>query len=512
MTLSEAAQRIGANSRQLARTRAPQPRPAPEMFSSFSASAEAHRLVIHHRLNLSIRPVEHTASSRRFANCSAGVVHPTHQVCCNATCGLCGGHGCSSRPGGPRQCCMPAILRTGRVCESQADVACSLRGSSNPFNSIRARPRRTRGSRSPLTTSEQVPPRSIGLLPFECIDMESVRRLMPSQHQTCGHSESRSYEQRISTAVDSWSVPSSRQSINVTLWLSGMTATLHGMVKPALFAMSSGVPFVTPMAYEWTTSRCARRDWSCWFDLNASSQSHPGGMRQVRYPKFKFAVHPSTIAGLEEITRFELVSRVMGRLLRPNHLLQRLIEVEMEATGLTAALRRGPVIGVHIRHGDSCAKDGVRTARRCDDYDVYMREVYDLMRQSGANTMYVASDDPGVFKRPHPNVTMLYSTKAQPSMEHLKAHTGADNWDVLVRNWGGTPIFVEAVIASFVDVYLLSMCDLFVGKFTSNAFRTAFELRSARSSGVHPFVSLDSAWCFDYFTKAGRSDFGHFMC
>ena len=138
--------------------RAPQPRPEPDMVSSFSASAEAHRLVIHHRLNLSIRPVEHTASIRRFANCSAGVVHPTHQVCCNATCGLCGGHGCSSRPGGPRQCCMPAILRTGLVCESQADVACSLKGSSNLFNSIRAR-----GSRSPLTTSEQasLPPTAV---------------------------------------------------------------------------------------------------------------------------------------------------------------------------------------------------------------------------------------------------------------------------------------------------------------------------------------------------------------
>jgi len=100
-------------------------------FSSFSPSAEAHRLVIHHRLNLTIRPVEHTASSRRFADCSAGVVHPSRQVCCNATCGLCGGHGCSGRPGGPRECCMPAILRTGRVCESRADVACILRGSSN---------------------------------------------------------------------------------------------------------------------------------------------------------------------------------------------------------------------------------------------------------------------------------------------------------------------------------------------------------------------------------------------
>ena len=103
----------------------------PEMFSSFSPSAEAHRLVFHHRLNLTVTPVEHTASSRRFANCSAGVEDPSRKVCCNAACGLCGGRGCSGRPGGPRQCCVPPILRTGRVCESQADVACILRGSSS---------------------------------------------------------------------------------------------------------------------------------------------------------------------------------------------------------------------------------------------------------------------------------------------------------------------------------------------------------------------------------------------
>ena len=58
--------------------------------------------------------------------CLAGIVHPTRQVCCNASCGLCGGHGCSSAPGGPRQCCMPAVLRQGRLCHSSGDVACII--------------------------------------------------------------------------------------------------------------------------------------------------------------------------------------------------------------------------------------------------------------------------------------------------------------------------------------------------------------------------------------------------
>ena len=106
----------------------------------------AHRLVMHHRLNLSISPVEHTASSRQFADCSAGVVHPTHQVCCNATCGLCGGHSCSSRPGGPRQCCIPSILRSGRVCESRADVACILLESQRAVKAVPPPPQPSRSA------------------------------------------------------------------------------------------------------------------------------------------------------------------------------------------------------------------------------------------------------------------------------------------------------------------------------------------------------------------------------
>ena len=70
-------------------------------------------------------------SVKTFADCSAGITpNGARQVCCSAACGLCGARDCSSRPGGPRQCCMRAIVRAGRVCESRADVACIL-GSSN---------------------------------------------------------------------------------------------------------------------------------------------------------------------------------------------------------------------------------------------------------------------------------------------------------------------------------------------------------------------------------------------
>ena len=54
------------------------------------------------------------ATTAQGRGCLAGVMHPTKQVCCSASCG----RGCSPRAGGSRQCCMPAILRARRSCES----------------------------------------------------------------------------------------------------------------------------------------------------------------------------------------------------------------------------------------------------------------------------------------------------------------------------------------------------------------------------------------------------------
>jgi len=50
------------------------------MFSSFSPSAEAHRLAIHHRLNLTIRPVEHRSDVVEAANASRGMPPPPPAV------------------------------------------------------------------------------------------------------------------------------------------------------------------------------------------------------------------------------------------------------------------------------------------------------------------------------------------------------------------------------------------------------------------------------------------------
>ena len=54
-----------------------------------------------------------------------------------------------------------------------------------------------------------------------------------------------------------------------------------------------------------------------------------------------------------------------------------------------------------------------------------------------------------------------------------------------------------------IDMFLLSECDMFIGKFTSNVDRIPFQLRVANRECVPPYVSLDSPWCCDWAQPAG---------
>lgn len=64
--------------------------------------------------------------------CLAGIADEARRVCCHASCGLCGGHGCSAAPGGRFQCCVPAVLSKRRHCNSSRDVSCALPAESRP--------------------------------------------------------------------------------------------------------------------------------------------------------------------------------------------------------------------------------------------------------------------------------------------------------------------------------------------------------------------------------------------
>ena len=68
----------------------------------------------------------HEGSGDRF--CKAGVrsTGQVRDICCAKSCGTCGGSGCSKRPAGRAACCIPAIRRTGHLCQNTSSVACRI--------------------------------------------------------------------------------------------------------------------------------------------------------------------------------------------------------------------------------------------------------------------------------------------------------------------------------------------------------------------------------------------------
>ena len=57
--------------------------------------------------------------------CAAGVLDGS-EVCCAASCGTCGGPGCSARSGGAEGCCWGTITEAGRTCSAPGDTACLM--------------------------------------------------------------------------------------------------------------------------------------------------------------------------------------------------------------------------------------------------------------------------------------------------------------------------------------------------------------------------------------------------
>lgn len=56
----------------------------------------------------------------------------TSEVCCFASCGTCGGDGCSKLPGGKRKCCADEILKNGPKCSARTTEGC-VRTRNTPY-------------------------------------------------------------------------------------------------------------------------------------------------------------------------------------------------------------------------------------------------------------------------------------------------------------------------------------------------------------------------------------------
>jgi hypothetical protein len=62
------------------------------------------------------------------ASCLVGIVgsQDVTKVCCNSSCGVCGGFGCADRPGGRSVCCAADIIKAGYVCRNSLATGCTV--------------------------------------------------------------------------------------------------------------------------------------------------------------------------------------------------------------------------------------------------------------------------------------------------------------------------------------------------------------------------------------------------
>lgn len=181
---------------------------------------------------------------------------------------------------------------------------------------------------------------------------------------------------------------------------------------------------------------------------------------------------------------FWWTAQLLRVILRPAPSLAKEVTAALRKTGLGAALLAGPVLGMHIRHGDAClVGETVRMARTCSPLAEYVQQARPLMQSLGAATIYLATDSEQVIEdtRSFPEYQWLFL----PGITRfgLTAPQPIRLWDAIVKRRAKRPSTLrhnhrEAWMAT-IDALLLARCDAFVGKFTSTLFRTVYALHAA---------------------------------
>eukprot|EP01103_Thecamoeba_quadrilineata_P006037 TRINITY_DN15774_c0_g1_i1.p1 TRINITY_DN15774_c0_g1~~TRINITY_DN15774_c0_g1_i1.p1 ORF type:complete len:404 (+),score=61.62 TRINITY_DN15774_c0_g1_i1:32-1243(+) len=143
------------------------------------------------------------------------------------------------------------------------------------------------------------------------------------------------------------------------------------------------------------------------------------------------------------------------------------------------------IIALHIRGGDSCHV----AERVCYRLKDYMKTVQRYRELYGVSTIYLSTD----------SEQAIIDTKNFPEFKFVYLDVDRKHYDVKVfvedRREEGQLNQKYEVELSMTDIWLMSECGYFLGTFSSNFGRLAFELMVAKINYVPPYASLDIGWC-----------------
>mmetsp|Transcript_42048 Transcript_42048/g.68288 ORF Transcript_42048/g.68288 Transcript_42048/m.68288 type:complete len:1292 (-) Transcript_42048:158-4033(-) len=196
-----------------------------------------------------------------------------------------------------------------------------------------------------------------------------------------------------------------------------------------------------------------------------------------------------------DIGFFGSVSLILHHALRPSKTLQSKINEAKENMKWPKA--GTPMIGMHYRAGDACLEEEVTLGRKCDTFETYMSHVHLVAGKYGIKHIFLATDSAAAIKSlpKYKNYPFHYNKVAgrggkrnQKAVDDLLFHKEIDG--------------CKEAEDTMIDMHLLGATDAFIGKFSSNIDRVAYNLIFARTRAYQPYVSLDNTWCFDYGIKS----------
>lgn len=268
---------------------------------------------------------------------------------------------------------------------------------------------------------------------------------------------------------------------------------------------------------------CPAKDFSCFFQpLSKCNYLEPQATHMLDFSDkllkgLSWKIHSEKVIPERWRSKgyFWWISHNLGYIMRPSEYLKSEIRRHMKDLNWHSVHRDGPMIGMHVRHGDSCLKkEEKRMARFCDPVSKYMERAQDARELYGITRIYFATDsevairDIELYRKGgrlgRTGWTIIYMDGVKRT--GLKHKQEKLIWDEIIKDIDGGGkggnLMSEALLST-IDMYLLSFTDVLIGKFTSNVLRIAMSLQMSRTHCVKPFISLDSPWCFDFGQKAG---------
>mmetsp|Transcript_6167 Transcript_6167/g.15626 ORF Transcript_6167/g.15626 Transcript_6167/m.15626 type:complete len:483 (+) Transcript_6167:69-1517(+) len=300
----------------------------------------------------------------------------------------------------------------------------------------------------------------------------------------------------------------------------GLGITLHYAAHSLLVALATGATYIPHrQSLElWTTKRLCggQRSLHCFFQpLSHCHIPEVGIGKGASEWQLDAEIEAQALglgkSGIRDDVQIEpfaprgsvwALSQALRFLWQPQAWLQRAVERARASMPPST----GPILGVHVRHGDACA-----AGRECYTWGQYRQAALRMKAKYGVARIMLATDSQEIVQQcqEDPEFKCHAVTHNRSSLApRVGAHAGgsfgmsegAGKKQPKSRHYienrirkgeldGG-----QLAVAALVDLALLGECMMFVGTFSSSFSRMALLLMHGRTGSPVPFISLDSAW------------------